>query len=155
MATRDFTSSRTQLHYAIQGIASVNNAYIPPQEDGSHTTLDWDSKSRLFVGGLVSGDGGQPSFQVALNPQTLESQFLDANGEVLDISGTPAKWGLVNKSLADLFAWQPEERFDSIFFAFWLSHVPEEQFDRFWGTLRETLALSTPGIPVTRAWNVL
>jgi SAM-dependent methyltransferase len=36
--------------------------------------------------------------------------------------------------LADLFAWRPDlpERFDVVFFAFWLSHVPRERFRAFW-----------------------
>ena len=36
-------------------------------------------------------------------------------------------------SQADLFEWQPSDvgSFDSVFFGFWLSHVPEEQFTKF------------------------
>ena len=40
---------------------------------------------------------------------------------------------------ADLFEWQPERKFDTIFFSFWLSHVPPERFDLFWNTLRHWL----------------
>jgi demethylmenaquinone methyltransferase/2-methoxy-6-polyprenyl-1,4-benzoquinol methylase len=40
---------------------------------------------------------------------------------------------------ADLFAWEPEERFDEVFFSFWLSHVPEDRFDWFWGFVRRAL----------------
>lgn len=32
---------------------------------------------------------------------------------------------------ADLFTWRPDRRYDSIFFGFWLSHVPEEHFTSF------------------------
>jgi hypothetical protein len=32
------------------------------------------------------------------------------------------------------------ERFDLVFFSFWLSHVPEERFDGFWRTVRAALA---------------
>jgi ubiquinone/menaquinone biosynthesis C-methylase UbiE len=33
---------------------------------------------------------------------------------------------------ADLFAWEPDDRYDVVFFSFWLSHVPAERFESFW-----------------------
>jgi SAM-dependent methyltransferase len=41
---------------------------------------------------------------------------------------------------ADLFQWQPDGRYDVIFFGFWLSHVPEERFAAFWELVRAALA---------------
>jgi SAM-dependent methyltransferase len=32
----------------------------------------------------------------------------------------------------DLFRWAPDRRYDVVFFAFWLSHVPLECFESFW-----------------------
>jgi trans-aconitate methyltransferase len=46
----------------------------------------------------------------------------------------------VQFQLADLFHWRSDETYDSVFFAFWLSHVPPSRFEEFWGTLREALA---------------
>src|SRR5947207_2508439 len=40
---------------------------------------------------------------------------------------------------ADLFEWQPERRYDSIFFGFWLSHVPDERFQGFWAKVAHAL----------------
>lgn len=40
---------------------------------------------------------------------------------------------------ADLFTWQPDRRYDSVFFGFWLSHVPEERFDSFWALVAAAL----------------
>src|SRR5207237_5451690 len=40
---------------------------------------------------------------------------------------------------ADVFEWRPAERFDLVFFSFWLSHVPEERFDQFWSVVRSAL----------------
>ena len=40
---------------------------------------------------------------------------------------------------ADLFEWTPAERFDVVFFGFWLSHVPPTHFDRFWSLVRSCL----------------
>jgi ubiquinone/menaquinone biosynthesis C-methylase UbiE len=41
---------------------------------------------------------------------------------------------------ADIFAWQPDARYDVVFFSFWLSHVPPERFDAFWSLVRSCLA---------------
>lgn len=41
---------------------------------------------------------------------------------------------------ADLFSWQPDGEYDAIFFSFWLSHVPPEQFVPFWNLVRSCLA---------------
>ena len=40
---------------------------------------------------------------------------------------------------ADLFSWQPDRRYDTVFFGFWLSHVPEEHFDSFWSLVDDCL----------------
>lgn len=41
---------------------------------------------------------------------------------------------------ADLFAWQPNRRYDVVFFGFWLSHIPPERFASFWALVRAALA---------------
>jgi SAM-dependent methyltransferase len=40
---------------------------------------------------------------------------------------------------SDVFSWQPGDRFDLVFFANWLSHVPPSKFGSFWDTVREAL----------------
>jgi demethylmenaquinone methyltransferase/2-methoxy-6-polyprenyl-1,4-benzoquinol methylase len=40
---------------------------------------------------------------------------------------------------ADLFEWRPDRRYDAVFFAFWVSHVPDEHFDSFWSLVAECL----------------
>jgi demethylmenaquinone methyltransferase/2-methoxy-6-polyprenyl-1,4-benzoquinol methylase len=61
---------------------------------------------------------------------------VDANAETLALNTADAE--LVR---ADVFEWLPAERFDLVFFSFWLSHVPEERFDEFWALVRGALAL--------------
>lgn len=41
---------------------------------------------------------------------------------------------------ADVFAWQPPRRFDTVFFAFWLTHVPPARFAAFWSMVGMALA---------------
>jgi SAM-dependent methyltransferase len=59
---------------------------------------------------------------------------VDANAETLGLNTADAE--LVR---ADVFEWEPAERFDLVFFSFWLSHVPEERFDEFWSLVRAAL----------------
>jgi demethylmenaquinone methyltransferase/2-methoxy-6-polyprenyl-1,4-benzoquinol methylase len=40
---------------------------------------------------------------------------------------------------ADLFAWQPDRRYDVVCFGFWLSHVPLDRFDAFWDLVASCL----------------
>lgn len=56
---------------------------------------------------------------------------VDAGPEVLAIHASryPER---VARVQADIFAFEPEERFDVVFFSFWLSHVPPERFAAFW-----------------------
>src|SRR5689334_2919678 len=41
---------------------------------------------------------------------------------------------------ADLFRWTPDQRYDFIFFGFWLSYVPLERFESFWTMVADSLA---------------
>lgn len=59
---------------------------------------------------------------------------VDANAETLALNTSAAE--LVR---GDVFEWEPTERFDLVFFSFWLSHVPEERFDEFWALVRAAL----------------
>jgi SAM-dependent methyltransferase len=40
---------------------------------------------------------------------------------------------------ADLFAWEPDRRYDVVAFGFWLSHVPPARFDAFWSLVDRCL----------------
>jgi demethylmenaquinone methyltransferase/2-methoxy-6-polyprenyl-1,4-benzoquinol methylase len=65
---------------------------------------------------------------------------VDASAEMLEINRRRAGTGAVEYVQADLFEWQPPARaFDVCFFGFWLSHVPETRFERFWETVGTAL----------------
>jgi len=64
---------------------------------------------------------------------------VDASPEVIAINQNRVRASNVQYEVADIFAWQPARRFDAVFFAFWLSHVPPGQFERFWNTVRASL----------------
>lgn len=73
-----------------------------------------------------------------------ELTAVDASAEMLDLNRTRLSQPDVNYVQADLFAWNPPpHRFDVVFFAAWLSHVPPQRFDAFWGQV--ALALDDGG----------
>ena len=63
---------------------------------------------------------------------------VDASAETLELNRRRVQGG-VEYVVADVFAWEPDERFDVCFFSFWLSHVPDDRFDGFWRLVRSTL----------------
>ena len=65
---------------------------------------------------------------------------IDAAPEMIALARQEVTAGNVTFVTADILAWAPPRRFDTVFFAFWLSHVPASEFDRFWSLLRGALA---------------
>src|SRR5262245_17183169 len=64
---------------------------------------------------------------------------VDASAEVIAINRARLRSSKVDYVQADLFHWTPTIRYDFVFFGFWLSHVPADQFDVFWNLVRSAL----------------
>ncbi|MFE5668373.1 class I SAM-dependent methyltransferase [Streptomyces niveus] len=67
---------------------------------------------------------------------------VDVAPEVLDLARARTPFPHVRFVQADVFAWQPPRRYDTVFFAFWLSHVPPARLPAFWSSVASML---TPG----------
>lgn len=65
---------------------------------------------------------------------------LDASPEALQIARAKINDANIDFAEADLFAWEPERTYDVCFFSFWLSHVPSQHLDPFWGKVKRALA---------------
>ncbi|MEU9019472.1 class I SAM-dependent methyltransferase [Actinomadura sp. NPDC048394] len=65
---------------------------------------------------------------------------VDASPEALQIARERVPSTAVEFVCADLFAWRPSRRYDTVFFAFWLSHVPPDRLPGFWRTVADALA---------------
>jgi len=65
---------------------------------------------------------------------------LDASPEMIAINRARLGDERVRYVLTDIYAWQPDERYDAVFFGFWLSHVPPARFRAFWELVRACLA---------------
>lgn len=68
-----------------------------------------------------------------------ELTALDGAPEMLALARSRVGNAPVHFVRAELFSWRPERRYDTVFFAFWLSHVPPERFVEFWSTVAEAL----------------
>ena len=64
---------------------------------------------------------------------------IDVAPEALAIASHRVRSTNVSFEVANIFSWQTAARFDVIFFAAWLSHVPESRFEPFWQLLRGLL----------------
>lgn len=64
---------------------------------------------------------------------------IDSSPEAVELARERTANAPVEYVRADLFAWEPERRYDVCFFAFWLSHVPEERFASFWERVQRAL----------------
>ena len=65
---------------------------------------------------------------------------VDAAEEMLALNRERVKATNVKYIAADIFAWKPDRKFDLVFFAFWLSHVPHDRFAAFWQLVGDSLA---------------
>ena len=64
---------------------------------------------------------------------------VDSSPEMIELHRQRLDSRSVKYVRADLFDWRPTERYDFVFFAFWLSHVPEEKFEPFWEMVSSAL----------------
>jgi 2-polyprenyl-3-methyl-5-hydroxy-6-metoxy-1,4-benzoquinol methylase len=64
---------------------------------------------------------------------------VDASPEVIALNQTRVNSESVEYIIADLFNWTPTQKFDLVFFGFWLSHVPMDRFADFWQMVKNTL----------------
>src|SRR5215475_4660081 len=83
---------------------------------------------------------GTGLFTRRIAPRVARLTAVDASPEVLAINRARVAASNVEYVEADLFAWRPPERYQAVFFSFWLSHVPEERFAAFWRSVSAALA---------------
>lgn len=60
---------------------------------------------------------------------------IDAAPEAVEIAHDRVRSANVSFEVADVFSWDPDTRFDVVFFSAWLSHVPMSRFEQFWQSL--------------------
>jgi demethylmenaquinone methyltransferase/2-methoxy-6-polyprenyl-1,4-benzoquinol methylase len=88
----------------------------------------------------IAGGTGQWTEHLVQHATSLT--VVDAVKEALELNalrlGPDARE--VDYIRADVFSWDPPQRYDVVFFSYWLSHVPPEYFERFWERVATCLA---------------
>ena len=64
---------------------------------------------------------------------------VDASPEMLARAQARVGTARVRFIQADLFVCELEDKYDLVFFGFWLSHVPPDRFEQFWAMVRACL----------------
>jgi demethylmenaquinone methyltransferase/2-methoxy-6-polyprenyl-1,4-benzoquinol methylase len=86
---------------------------------------------------LASGTG---LWTQRLAPTARSVTAVDSSPEVHAINQERLGGAPVRYVVADLFRWQPDRQYDTIFFSFWLSHIPPERLESFWSIVHAALA---------------
>lgn len=74
-----------------------------------------------------------------LAPFATRLVAVDAAPEVISLNQQRVGSIAVKYIVTDLFNWTPCQKFDFVFFGFWLSHIPMEKFEGFWQMVRTAL----------------
>ncbi|MBA2712723.1 MAG: methyltransferase domain-containing protein [Rubrobacteraceae bacterium] len=95
------------------------------------------------VGDLLELACGTGLWAVELARHANAITAVDASPEVLEINRARLHEAHpevpIHYVQADLFDWHPEASYDTVYFGFWLSHVPPERFEAFWMLVRSAL----------------
>jgi demethylmenaquinone methyltransferase/2-methoxy-6-polyprenyl-1,4-benzoquinol methylase len=115
---------------------------------GHEMAVEWQEQVQTVEGALsrfdarghvleLAGGTGWWTERLARTATTLT--VVDASAETLALNRERVRRPDVGYVVADLFAWEPEHRYDVVFFSFWLSHVPRARFSEFWALVRRCL----------------
>ncbi|MDQ1686479.1 MAG: hypothetical protein QOC82_3216 [Frankiaceae bacterium] len=66
--------------------------------------------------------------------------YLDGAPEMAALARERVTASNVSFEVADAFSYRPQRRYDVVFFAAWISHVPSTKFEEFWSVVDAALA---------------
>ena len=109
---------------------------------GAQHRSEWFREVALIERELQHLVRGKDVLELAAGTGLWTKRVAHSAKRVLAIDGSPEAIGInrnrlrnsdVEYQIADIFTWQPRRTFDVVFFSFWLSHVPSQRFETFWG----------------------
>lgn len=105
------------------------------------------------TGRVLELAGGTGLWTERLVRSAASLTVVDASPETLAINRARVGDSRVRYVQSDIFSWRPDDRYDAVFFSFWLSHVPSERFTAFWSLVRSSLAPDGRVFFVDSAYN--
>jgi SAM-dependent methyltransferase len=110
--------------------------------DLAYRDQDWDRcvQELPIAGDVLELACGSGHWTRLLAARARSVTALDAAPEMLALARQRVRGLPVQFVQADLFAWRPPRRYDTVFFAFWLTHVPPARFAAFWSMVALALA---------------
>jgi len=97
-------------------------------------------RARAPLGDVLEFAGGTGRWTTELVPLADSVPVVDAAPEAVAISQGKIRSEKVTWVIEDIFGYVPGCRYDTVFFSFWLSHVPSERFEQFWARVDDSLA---------------
>ncbi|HWE55231.1 MAG TPA: class I SAM-dependent methyltransferase [Acidimicrobiales bacterium] len=92
------------------------------------------------TGDVLELAGGTGWWTARLATTAERLTVVDSSAEVLDLNRARVGRPDIDYRQSDIFSWTPPRRYDTVFFSFWLSHVPENRFAEFWDLVGRCLA---------------
>lgn len=92
----------------------------------------------------ISGD----VLELACGTGIWTERLASRSTSVTAVDGSPESLAIARQRITtpsvtfvqdDLFTWRPQRRYDTVFFAFWLSHVPPARLAEFWRVVADAL----------------
>src|SRR5689334_1600511 len=107
----------------LDGVHSALDAFAPRGDvlELAYGTGEWTVRLADFATSVVGVDAAPEMRDLAL------AKLQDAGKRNVELQ------------VGDLFTWQPDRDYDVVFFAFWLSHVPDSHAHRFWRSVHDAL----------------
>jgi SAM-dependent methyltransferase len=129
----------------VQALVAEQVAYYrahAPDYDDAYLGKDWDRciEELPIAGDVLELACGTGHWTPLLAVRARSVTAVDAAPEVLALARQRARGLPVEFIQADVFAWQPPRRYDTVFFAFWLTHVPPTRLAAFWSMVGMALA---------------
>jgi SAM-dependent methyltransferase len=113
-----------------------------PDYDIAYLDNDWDQsiEELPITGDVLELACGTGHWTPLLAARARSVTALDAAPEALALARQRVQGLAVEFIETDVFAWEPPRRYDTVFFAFWLTHVPPSRFADFWAMVGAALA---------------
>ena len=115
---------------------------------GPDDAVEWDRQIRHVtqavnqfrpLGEVLELAGGTGWWSQHLAQKAASLTVIDSSNETLSINRQRVGRTDVTYIVADIFTWRPDQLYDTVFFSFWLSHVPRELFEAFWALVASCL----------------